>query len=105
LFLNNVQAQNFKLESQNQNLIDFTHTLNPFERNSIQINGSNYHNFGLSHRVLTTETGAPAMPFFSQAVMVPKKGVVSYEIQHDGFYDIENIEVAPSKGNLKRNVN
>ncbi|SMC55007.1 C25 family cysteine peptidase [Moheibacter sediminis] len=105
LFLNTTQAQNFKLESAIQNSIEFTHTLNPFERNSILISGNNYHNFGLSHKVLTSELGAPAIPFFSQAVMVPKKGNVSYEIQHDGFYEIENIEITPSKGNLKRNVN
>ncbi len=99
------QAQNFRLTSEHSNSVEFVHELNPFERNSIQINGNGYHNFGLTHKVLTSETGAPALPFFSQAVLISNKGNVSYELQHDGFYDIENIEIAPSKGNLKRNVN
>lgn len=105
LFFGSVYAQNFTLVSQSSSQVEFTHELNPFERNSIQINGNEYHNFGLSHKVLTSESGAPAMPFFSESIMVPKKGNVSYEVQFDGYYDIENINIASSKGNLKRNVN
>lgn len=105
LFFNISQAQNFKLEAESTHSVEFSHELNPFERNSVLINGNEFHNFGLTHKILTSDKGDPAVPFFSQAVMISPKGKVSYEIQHDGFYEIENIQIAPSKGDLKRNVN
>lgn len=104
-FAQTTQAQNFKLVSQGQTMVEFNHELEPFVRNSVEINGKDFHNFGISHKVLTSDAGAPAVPFFSQAVMISKKGNVSYEVVHDGYYDIDNIEIAPSKGDLKRNVN
>jgi len=100
-----VTAQNFQLLTQSPNSVEFSHTLNEFVRNSVMINGTDYHNFGIDNKVLTSEKGEPAIPFFSQAVQVPNEGNVSYEITYDGFYEINDINIVPSKGNLKRNVN
>lgn len=105
LFFSFTQAQNFRLEAEATHLVEFSHELNPFERNTVLINGTEYHNFGLSHQVLTSEKGEPAVPFFSQAVQIFHKGKASYEIQHDGYFEIEDIQITPSKGDLKRNVN
>src|SRR5690606_1940593 len=105
LFFSFTQAQNFRLEAETAHSVEFTHELNPFERNAVQINGNEYHNFGLTHKVVTSEKGEPALPFFSQAILISEKGKTSYEIQHDGYYEIDEIRITPSKGDLKRNVN
>lgn len=98
-------AQNFKLISESSNSILFENEVNEFIRNTYVLNGKNYHNFSKDHKVLTSELGAPALPFFSQAVQVSNRGNVSYELVYDDIEVIENIEILPSKGNLKRNVN
>ena len=49
--------------------------------------------------------GSPAMPYFTESVIVPNQGQISLEIEHDGFIDYEDINVVPSKGHLTRNIN
>lgn len=100
-----IQAQTFSLISQSDFRVEFQHDLAPFESSKTSINGVEHQNFSKTHNVVTHELGAPALPFFSQAIQVPQSGNVSYEVHFDSFYDIDNIEIAPSKGELKRNVN
>jgi len=101
---NSSRAQNFELLWKSSDSVEFSHTLNEFVRNSVIINGNDYHNFAVDNPVLTSERGAPAMPYFSQSVQVPDAGNVTYEITYDGFYEIDDIEIVPSKGDLKRNT-
>ena len=103
-FGSNSRAQNFELLWKSSHSVEFSHTLNEFVRNSVLINGNNYHNFAVDNSVLTSETGAPAIPYFSQSIQVPDAGNVTYEITYDGLYEIDDIEIVPSKGNLKRNT-
>lgn len=104
-FTSGAGAQDFQLLAQSQSSVEFSHTLNEFVRNSVMLNGYDYHNFGTENKVLTSEKGKPAIPFFSEAVQVPGEGSVSYEVTYDGFYEINDINILPSKGDLKRNVN
>lgn len=97
-------AQSFQLISSHPSEVKFDFHLNEFAENSININGNEYHNFGIDYQVLTSEKGEPAMPFFSQAVKIPNQGNVSYSVVYDGISIIEGIDIVPSKGNLKRNV-
>ncbi|SDG54470.1 C25 family cysteine peptidase [Epilithonimonas hungarica] len=97
-------AQDFKLiNSDNQNItVDFD--LGHFEKTEKSINGKNYHSFSKQYSVLMSEAGNPAMPYFSRSIQLPEKGDFSYKIVYDSYEDINNIDIAPSKGNLKRNT-
>lgn len=44
------------------------------------------------------------MPYFSKSIQLPEKGNYSYKVVFDSYEDLENIDVVPSKGNLKRNT-
>lgn len=104
LLSGNSFAQDFKLiNSDNQNItVDFE--LNHFEKTGKKINGKDYHTFSRQYSVLMSEAGAPAMPYFSKSIQLPEKGNFEYKIVYDSYEDIDNIDIAPSKGSLKRNI-
>ena len=50
------------------------------------------------------QAGAPDLPKFATTLQIPDAGNMKYSIVESTFQDIPNVEVAPSKGDLKRNV-
>ncbi len=50
------------------------------------------------------EAGAPDLPKFASSLMIPNTGNMAVEIVSSEYKDYPNVAVAPSKGNLLRNV-
>lgn len=50
------------------------------------------------------EAGAPDLPKYAVSLMIPETGNMAVEITGGEYQDFPGVEVAPSKGNLKRNV-
>lgn len=50
------------------------------------------------------EKGAPDIPKLATALMIPGQGNMAVEIEGAEFDDYAGVEIAPSKGNLKRTV-
>lgn len=48
--------------------------------------------------------GAPNLPKLTKSVIIPDFGLMQVKVTSSAFYDVENIDIAPSKGNLYRNV-
>ncbi|MBN8641879.1 MAG: T9SS type A sorting domain-containing protein [Flavobacteriales bacterium] len=69
------------------------------------VDGVSYEDFNSVSKIFTMEKDAPSLPTFSKSVQLPNVGKVSYSIVNDGFDEYDNINVLPSKGSLKRNVN
>jgi len=105
VFSKSLFSQNFNLISASQNQVELRHTLDEFKEVTVAINGKSYQNFAKTTNVVLMEEGKPALPLYSQAVLLPNSGEANFTVEHDGFYEVENVLVAPSKGNLKRNVN
>ncbi|WP_084626009.1 C25 family cysteine peptidase [Flavobacterium soli] len=68
-------------------------------------NGIPYENFSAVAKAKMMQTTAPELPVFSESLIVPNTGDVSIEVTFDGFQDFQDINILPSKGSLKRNVN
>jgi PKD repeat protein len=49
--------------------------------------------------------GAPELPVFSQAIVIPDNKKMEVEIVDADFIEFQNIEIAPSKGGIKRTIN
>lgn len=98
-------GQDFSLLPSPENVISVNHELQPSSAAFTTINGLSYQDYTQSHKVTHMEAGSPALPYFSESVIVPNQGSISLNIEHDGYVEYQNIEVAPSKGSLKRNVN
>ncbi|MCU0285794.1 MAG: hypothetical protein MUF15_05295, partial [Acidobacteria bacterium] len=48
------------------------------------------------------ETGAPDLAKFSAAVIIPDRGKMGIEVIDGQYTEVENVKIAPSKGNLLR---
>lgn len=51
------------------------------------------------------QLGKPDVPKFATTLMIPATGNMAIEVQAAEYNDYPNVEIAPSKGDLKRNVN
>ena len=59
----------------------------------------------LDHGVSILDKGAPDMHQLVQSVIIPDDGMMSVEVISVAYDEYTNIEVAPSKGNLSRQIN
>lgn len=98
-------GQQFSLLPAPNNSIAMGHELVEVDAEYSVINGQSYQDFTKSHAVTSMDAGTPALPYFSESVIVPNQGSLSLVVNHEGYTEYQNVEVAPSKGNLKRNVN
>lgn len=98
-------GQEFSLLPSPENVIAVNHELQPSSAAYTSIDGQAYQDYTKSHKVTHMQVGAPSLPYFSESVIVPNQGKISLNIEHDGYIEYKNIDVAPSKGSLKRNVN
>ncbi len=48
--------------------------------------------------------GVPALPKLTKSIIIPDKAEMQIEVISSNFIEIQNIDIAPSKGNLKRNI-
>ena len=98
-------SQQFSLISQDEQGVTIGHELKQLPFNHVTIDGQQYISFNGSHKVLTMQNGAPALPLFHTTIQLPATGNTVIVVEYDRITEIENVSVAPSKGNLKRNVN
>lgn len=97
-------AQEFTLLDNTSSQIVTQHHLKAASLGFTPIDGQQYIDFNQSYRVVMQEKGAPKLPKFSTSVLLPAKGNAQLVVEYDGYYEIDNAQVAPSKGNLKRNT-
>ncbi|MFT5822790.1 MAG: gingipain R [Crocinitomix sp.] len=103
-------AQEFSLVSSSEELITVNHeltatTLDLSPSVYTTIESENYRDFSKSHEIVNLNSGEPALPFFTESVIVSHQGQINLLVSHEGYTEYSDVLVAPSKGNLKRNVN
>lgn len=96
-------AQHFHLESEDSKSIRFTHELEAKSFRYKEINGQSMIDFSKDFKVLTQEKGAPALPLFHETIQLPATGNPEIEVTYDQVTIYDHIEIAPSKGVIKRN--
>ncbi len=97
-------AQQFNFEESHQNEFLLTHDFTELSAETVSINGQDYFDLGKTYKITTKDVGAPEVPMFSESVILPNKGAASLEIVNVDYIEYQNIEIAPSKGSLKRNI-
>lgn len=107
IFAGSAQAQNekgFELESLSSTNMSIDFHANEFSFKPVQINGTEYKTIASNESSAIGIKGAPDLPKFAQAVIIPNEGNPSVEVTHSGYTDYENVEIAPHKGKLYRNI-
>ena len=97
-------GQDFTVLNENDSETVIMHQLKSKELEKIDLNSLEYINFKSNFKNTVEKIGAPALPKFSTSILIPDRGNINIEILYSDFYEIENVNVLPSKGNLKRNI-
>lgn len=69
------------------------------------LGGVLYEDFNQTARILMMQKDAPALPVYAESIIIPAQGNPQIEVTYDGFVDFADVNVLPSKGSLKRNIN
>ncbi|RZK12338.1 MAG: T9SS type A sorting domain-containing protein [Flavobacterium sp.] len=99
----NTFSQEIKLLSSNPERLVIQNTTLDYASVTKIYNGISYEKFESKVRMMQKD--APELPMFSESLIVPNSGDISIEVTFDGYKDFENINILPSKGSLKRNIN
>ncbi|PLX15647.1 MAG: hypothetical protein C0599_16440 [Salinivirgaceae bacterium] len=102
---NGVKENSFELISSSKSNTNLTFQLNSYWLSEVQTpNGAEkIVNAMESARML--KAGAPDLPLFSASLIIPDYGKMEVKIVNSTYTDVENVSIAPSKGNLTRDIN
>ena len=92
------------LESSDQRIrLEFE--IGGFEKYLVEIDGEPYYRILLGGESNYLEAGLPDLPNICRSVVIPDDAKMKISVLSSEFEEIAGLPVAPSKGNLKRNVN
>jgi len=82
-----------------------SYTVNSYEIDQIVINGKNYTELSkLRLESMIEEKGFPRLPRINRSIVIPDDGTMSFNVLSSKYIEIENIEIAPSKGHFTRDI-
>lgn len=93
-----------ELISSNIETSTFTVKLDGYLQVPVQTNRGPAYVLGLDEATPVLEKGAPDLPKATASFVIPDKGMMQVEIVGSKFTVVENILIAPSKGNLTRDI-
>jgi len=70
----------------------------------VTINGQLYNVVTMDGASPLLKKGAPDLPKFTQSFIIPDQKAMEIEIISGDFYEIEDVYIAPSKGNFTRDI-
>ncbi len=105
LFLNHfLLGQDFTIVDDNSFQTTINHQLKKIKPVFIHQYNADYVDFKSTNKVTTEKFSEPALPKYSTSILIPNQGNVSIEVVYDNYYEINDVIVLSSKGNLKRNI-
>jgi hypothetical protein len=93
-----------EITSSTANSYTFELTLGSFEQEEVQIDGEEYFKILLEDGTAIEEEGAPDLPRLSRSLSIPGNSGVTASVLESEYIEY-NLEVAPSKGTILRNIN
>ena len=78
--------------------------VNDFTSKSVVANGTSSKTIQLELGTPIQESGAPDLHKLTSALMIPSTGKMELEVISSTYEEYQNIEIAPSKGSLHRNI-
>ena len=76
-----------------------------FTRSEIKINDTEYSLISLGNESLKMTKGEPALPDVSRSIVIPDNSHMVAHMLSGKYHDIQNIDIAPSKGYISRKLN
>jgi gingipain R len=104
LLSNFIFGQNFQMIEDKESETIFSHKLNDKKILLTTLNNLDYINFKSNYKITTQKIAEPSLPKFSASILIPDRGNVEIEVVYKSYKEIIDVNVLPSKGNLKRNI-
>ena len=92
------------LSSDMENTI-FEFSLTGFNQKKVDINGIEYSTLSFPESAANLNEGYPDLPSISKSIVIPNDGLMKSEIVSAEYIEYDNILIAPSKGNISREIN
>ena len=83
-------------------LIEFK--LPGFNQRSVEVNGKEHIVISFPESAANLDAGFPDLPSISKSLVIPNNGLMKIEIIDAQYVEYDNILVAPSKGNISREI-
>ncbi len=92
------------LESNSQRTV-VKFDIGSFDREAVNIDGSLYYYIRVPKEAIFLNAGEPDLPRVCRSIIIPDDARMKINVISSEYVDIPNTPVAPSKGNILRNVN
>jgi gingipain R len=97
-------SNDFKLVNQKTNGVEVRFELSDFALSQFTSGNETFDLINAEHSFGSLEKGAPNLPYFANSVIIPNQGKLVIDTDNSTFVEYPNINIAPSKGNLYRNI-
>ncbi|HPM38457.1 MAG TPA: C25 family cysteine peptidase [candidate division Zixibacteria bacterium] len=81
-----------------------SYSIGAYEKTPYTIGGETYYEITLPDEAVQLAKGEPALPSLRRSIIIPADAEMGVTVLSADYVDIENVLVAPSKGNLLRTV-
>lgn len=99
------KAVNVGVQQNAKDRIILHYELGDFDAETVKIDGEAYTRIVLGKESATNEAGAPELPNVCRSVIIPDDGKMAVEVLSEEYYDVEDVDVAPSRGPIWRMTN
>lgn len=100
--MDNVQIEVVK-DSRDEIVLDYN--FDGFKESKVEINGRIFKHISLGEEsVMREKVGAPELPQVNRSIIIPNASKIEGKVVGVDYYDIEDMDIAPSKGFILRNV-
>lgn len=82
--------------------ITITFDMHDYVAEPVMIEGHEFYIIRLNDEPLTYEKGCPALPHVCRSVIIPNQASMGVQVIDSSYYEVENVEIAPSKGHIYR---
>jgi hypothetical protein len=92
------------LESSNVNNSVININIEGFWKRDVETSKGSAWLINLGNNIRNLEKGTPDLPYLSTSLIIPDMAKMSFDIISSDYKDFDNVLIAPSKGNLFRNI-
>jgi hypothetical protein len=92
------------VENTDQRIV-LSYDFESFEQGTARIGDAAFTTISLGDESLKTIAGAPDLPDVSRSVLIPGDAKMNVRLVSGDFYEIKDIDIAPSKGHILRTTN
>ena len=99
-----IESLDVNIIEQNSNHVIIEYLINDFTLNEVEINNEIFHTLYLNDEPNFIISKMPSLPHINRSLIIPDHRSINITVIDQEFSEYSNINIIPSKGNLKRNI-